>query len=105
MSLTKTREIFAMLKREKSAAAVIMRDARNSGKAYCLAHCLERKITFFCEIDRFRQLPSICTCFIHVQMHDAHRVNVAKKLQQTINKIIAIITRVVYKISINLLLF
>ena len=34
MSLTKTREMFAMLKREKSAVAVIMRDVRNFGKAY-----------------------------------------------------------------------
>ncbi len=47
MSLTKTREKFAMLKREKGAAAVIviMRDARNSGKAYSLKSYTEEAPT------------------------------------------------------------
>ncbi len=34
MSLTETREMFAMLKREKKCRFMIMRDARNSKKAY-----------------------------------------------------------------------
>ncbi len=62
-------------------------------------------LVFFYEIDRLRQLSSICTCFIHVQMHDAHRVNVAKKRQQNINKIMTNVTRVVCIMSIGLLLF